>query len=125
MTDREALRAAVLKVLPVDPHDGEAVLAITKNDEPPSALGQPLGIDMDWGDPGVLADAIVDAVIAVWEQDGNIEWAYRYPNGHVATWIPQLMTEDLARSVVAEHPDLLTVVCRRVTRWEDTDDRST
>lgn len=72
-------------------------------------------------DPDVIADEIMDVV----NEGVTCEWAYRYPNGHVATWIPQLMTEDLARHVVAEHAEMLTVVRRRVTDWEDAPDAET
>lgn len=92
--DRETLKAAVLKALP-----DQRAMVYLRHDR--------------------IADAIVDAVIAVGGEGLKEEWAYRYPNGHVATWIPELMTEDLARHMVTEYPDLLTAVRRRVTEWED------
>lgn len=82
----------------------EAVLPLLPDDAGPQ----------DW-----LADVIVDAVLAA--EHTKHEWAYRYPNGHVATLPAVLATEEVVRAAVAEHPDLLTVVRRRVGEWEAVD----
>lgn len=100
MTDRaSALRAAILAALPVDPDDDTVTLK--------------------WADAEQLTDDILAAIAPVLDEGVTVEWAYRYPNGHIAWLIPELTTEELVRSAAAEHPELLTVVRRRVSGWEE------
>lgn len=112
--DRTAkLREAIVKVLPIDWEDRTTVVEVVPHEKPG------FNANVIWGHPERLADAIVAAVEGVLDEGETVEWAYRYPNGHVATGVPGLMTEQLARNAAADYPDLLTAVRRRVSEWED------
>jgi hypothetical protein len=75
MTDREALRAAILKALPVDWDDRTTVVEVVPDD----GRGHPVTV---WGHPERLADAILAAIQPVLDEGVTIEWGIRVDVPH-------------------------------------------
>jgi hypothetical protein len=70
MTDRAALRAAILNALPVDWDDRTTVVEVVPDD----GRGHPVTL---WGHPERLADAILAAIQPVLDEGVTVEWGIR------------------------------------------------
>lgn len=91
MTDREALRAAIVKALPGWAHDRDI-------------------------DPAEIADAILDAITPVLDEGVTVEWAPRYQDG--SAMFAASFTEAGARRYVDESNGGLALFQRHCGPWE-------
>jgi hypothetical protein len=108
MTDRAALRDAILKALPVDWDDRTTVVEVVPDD----GRGHPVTV---WGHPERLADAILAAILPVLDEGWIDEWAVRTRGTEAVHCLTR--NEADARAIWDQRRRDFELVRRRISDW--------